>query len=182
MSASMRSSSSRSCPYWRCRSYLRAIPSSHASGIFQDHPRPGKEGEAASRMLVELQVVLPQDMVSPPYWSETTLGCGSSSGGCQRPERAFYHAYLRRSCDRKRASMHQVAMRLVALSHLAAILLESIVDHPLRGIVYRVSSSCWQSCRALREVRGQASRHHHWPRNEGRTAAAVRPAYGCERR
>ena len=42
MSASIRSSSSRSSPYWPRRSHLRAIPSSHASGIFQDHPGPGR--------------------------------------------------------------------------------------------------------------------------------------------
>jgi hypothetical protein len=62
MSASNRSSSSRSCLYWYCRSNHRAVPVSHASGIFQDHPRSGNEGEVASRAVVELDVVLPQDM------------------------------------------------------------------------------------------------------------------------
>ena len=56
MSASSRSSSSRSSLYWPRRSHLRAIPSSQASGIFQDHPRPGREGKAGSRMLVEMLV------------------------------------------------------------------------------------------------------------------------------
>jgi hypothetical protein len=61
MSASSRSSSSsRNCLRWHRRSH--AVPASHASGIFQDHLRSATEGEAASRVLVELQVVLPQDM------------------------------------------------------------------------------------------------------------------------
>lgn len=62
ISASSRSSSSRSCLRWYRRSHPSAIPASHSSGIFQDHLRSGNEGEAASRLSVELQVVLPQDM------------------------------------------------------------------------------------------------------------------------
>jgi len=84
MSASSRSSSSRSCLLWHRRSHPSVIPASHASGVFQDHLTAGKDGK--SRVWVEL--------VSPPYWSETTLGCGSSSGGCQRPEQSPYHTRL----------------------------------------------------------------------------------------
>jgi hypothetical protein len=62
MSASRWSSSSRSCLHWYRRSHPCAIPASHASGIFQDHLKSGDKDEAASRLLVELQIVLPQDM------------------------------------------------------------------------------------------------------------------------
>jgi hypothetical protein len=59
MSASRWSSSSRSCLRWYRRSHPSAMPASHASGIFQDHLRSGSDGDAASRVLVELQIVLP---------------------------------------------------------------------------------------------------------------------------
>src|SRR5215218_6937536 len=64
MSRSSRSSSSRSCLYWRRRSHASIAATSDASRVFQDHLRSRKEREAASRGLFE--VVLPQDMVSPP--------------------------------------------------------------------------------------------------------------------
>src|SRR3954469_14770375 len=60
MSASSRSSSSRSSAYWRRPSHPRAIAASHASGIFHNHRRSGKEGDAALKVVVEL--VLPQGM------------------------------------------------------------------------------------------------------------------------
>jgi hypothetical protein len=66
MSASSRSSSSRICLDCRRRSHPGIIPTSHAKGFFQDHPRSEKTGEAALRLLVELLIVLPQGMVSPP--------------------------------------------------------------------------------------------------------------------
>ena len=47
--------------YWHRRSHAGAIPASHASPIFHDL-RSGKEGEGASIVYVELDVVLPQDM------------------------------------------------------------------------------------------------------------------------
>ena len=62
MSASRWSSSSRSCLHWYRRSHPRAIPASHASEIFPDHLRSGSDGDATSRVLVELQIVLPHDM------------------------------------------------------------------------------------------------------------------------
>jgi hypothetical protein len=62
MSASRWSSSSRSCMHWYRRSHPRAIPASHASEIFPDHLRSGSDGDATSRVLVELQIVLPHDM------------------------------------------------------------------------------------------------------------------------
>ena len=62
ISASRWSSSSRSCLHWYRRSHPRAIPASHASGIFQDHLRSGSDGDATSRVLVELQIGLPHDM------------------------------------------------------------------------------------------------------------------------
>ena len=61
MSSSSRSSSSTSCLSWCRRSSQRAILASHASGIFRVHPKP-EEREGASRAVVELQIVLPQDM------------------------------------------------------------------------------------------------------------------------
>src|ERR1700704_4226042 len=77
MSASNRSSSSRSCLYWHRRSHPSAIPASHANGIFQDHLKAGKEGEAASRVLVELQVVLPQDMFHLRNGAKQRLAAGA---------------------------------------------------------------------------------------------------------
>jgi hypothetical protein len=77
MSASSRSSSWRSCLCWYCRSHLSAIPASHASGIFQDHLRSGNEGGAASRLLVELQVVLPQDMFHLRNGAKQRLAAGA---------------------------------------------------------------------------------------------------------
>src|SRR5258705_13558722 len=55
-------SSLRSCGCWYRRSHPSAVLASHASGIFQSHLRSGNDGEAASRLLVELHAVLPQDM------------------------------------------------------------------------------------------------------------------------
>jgi hypothetical protein len=66
MSASSRSSSSRSSLYWDRRFHASAIPANHESKIFQDHLRSGKGCEAAPRVLVELQIVLPQDMFHHP--------------------------------------------------------------------------------------------------------------------
>ena len=62
MSASSRSSSWRSSLYSCRRSHASTTPASHATGLCQDHLRPGNETEAASRLLVELPIVLPQDM------------------------------------------------------------------------------------------------------------------------
>jgi hypothetical protein len=77
MSASSRSSSWRSCLCWYCRSHLDAIPASHASGIFQDHLRSGNEVGAASRLLVDLQVVLPQDMFHLRDGAKQRLAAGA---------------------------------------------------------------------------------------------------------
>ena len=77
MSASNRSSSSRSCLYWHRRSHPSAIPASHANGIFRDHLKAGKEGEAASSVLVELQVVLPQDMFHLRNGAKQRLAAGA---------------------------------------------------------------------------------------------------------
>jgi hypothetical protein len=54
MSASSRSSSSRSCLYWDRRSHSSAIPASHDNGLFQDHLEPRKDADPASRVFVEL--------------------------------------------------------------------------------------------------------------------------------
>ena len=43
------------------------------------------------------------------------------------------------------------------------------------------SSWCSQSCPVRHADPWQALVHRHWPRNEGRTAAAARPACGYER-
>src|SRR5712671_3850487 len=77
MSASRWSSSSRSCLHWYRRSHPCAIPASHASGIFQNHLRSGDKGEAASRVLVELQVVLPQDMFHLRNGAKQRLAAGA---------------------------------------------------------------------------------------------------------
>jgi hypothetical protein len=78
MSASRWSSSfSRSCLRWYRRSQPSAIPAGHASRIFQDHPRSGKMGEAAPRVLVELQVVLPQDMFHLRNGAKQRLAAGA---------------------------------------------------------------------------------------------------------
>ena len=77
MSASSRSSSWRSCLCSYCRAHLSAIPVSHASGIFQDHLWFGIEGGAASRLLVELQVVLPQDMFHLRNGAKQRLAAGA---------------------------------------------------------------------------------------------------------
>jgi hypothetical protein len=52
MSASSRSSSSRSCLLWHRRSHPSVIPASQASGVFQDHRTAGSDDK--SRMWVEL--------------------------------------------------------------------------------------------------------------------------------
>jgi hypothetical protein len=77
MSASRWSSSSRSCLHWYRRSHPRAIPASHASGIFQDHLRSGSDGDAASRVLVELQIVLPHDMFHLRNGAKQRLAAGA---------------------------------------------------------------------------------------------------------
>jgi hypothetical protein len=77
MSASSRSSSWRSSLYWYCRSNPNAIPASHASAIFQDHLRFGNEVEAASRLLVELQIVLPQVMFHLRNGAKQRLAAGA---------------------------------------------------------------------------------------------------------
>ncbi len=77
MSANIRSSSPRSSLYRDRRSHLRAIPASDASGIFHDHPRSGKMGEIAPRVLVELQVVLPQGMFHLHRGAKQRLASGA---------------------------------------------------------------------------------------------------------
>jgi hypothetical protein len=78
MSASRWSSSfSRSCLRWYRRSQPSAIPASHASGIFQDLLRLGNKGEAASRLLVEFKVVLPQDMFHLHNGAKQRLAAGA---------------------------------------------------------------------------------------------------------
>jgi hypothetical protein len=77
MSASRWSSSSRSCLHWYRRSHPRAIPASHASGIFQDHLRSGSDGDAASRVLVELQIVLPHAMFHLRNGAKQRLAAGA---------------------------------------------------------------------------------------------------------
>jgi hypothetical protein len=49
----------------------------HASGIFHDHPRPGKTGKTASRVLVDLQVLLPQDMFHLQNGAKQHLAAGA---------------------------------------------------------------------------------------------------------
>jgi hypothetical protein len=77
MSASRWSSSSRSCLHWYRRSHPSAIPASHASGIFQDNLWSGNKGEAASRLLGELQIVLPQDMFHLRNGAKQRLAAGA---------------------------------------------------------------------------------------------------------
>jgi hypothetical protein len=78
MSASRWSSSfSRSCLRWYRRSQPSAISASHASGIFQDLLRLGNKGEAASRLLVEFKVVLPQDMFHLRNGAKQHLAAGA---------------------------------------------------------------------------------------------------------
>ena len=77
MSASSRSSSWRSCLCSYCRAHLSAIPVSHASGIFQDHSRFGNQSEVASRVVAELQVVLPQDMFLLRNGAKQRLAAGA---------------------------------------------------------------------------------------------------------
>jgi hypothetical protein len=77
MSASSRSSSSRSSLYRDRRSQPSAIPASHVIGIFQDHARSGKTGEVAPRVVVELQIVLPQDMFHLRNGAKQRLAAGA---------------------------------------------------------------------------------------------------------
>jgi hypothetical protein len=77
ISASKWSSSSRSCLYSYRRSNHRAIPVSHASGLFQDHPRSGNAGEVPSSVVAELQVVLPQDMFLLRNGAKQRLAAGA---------------------------------------------------------------------------------------------------------
>ena len=72
MSASSRSSSSRSCLYWFRRSDPSAIPASHAIGIFQDHLRCGNKDEAGLRVLV-----LPRDMFHLRNGGKQRLAAGA---------------------------------------------------------------------------------------------------------
>lgn len=62
MSASKRSSNSRSSPYWRRRSSHSAIPANCASGNCQNHLRTGKAVEAVWDVAAEPRVLLLQDM------------------------------------------------------------------------------------------------------------------------
>jgi hypothetical protein len=80
MSASSRSSSSRSCLYWHRRTHPSGIPASHASGAVQNQLRAGKEGEATSRVLVEL----PQGMFHLRNGAKQRLAAGAHRGGCQK--------------------------------------------------------------------------------------------------
>jgi hypothetical protein len=77
MSASRWSSSSRSCLHWYRRCHPSVIRVSHASGAVQDHLRPENKGEAASRLLVELQIVLPQDMFHHRNGAKQRLAAGA---------------------------------------------------------------------------------------------------------
>jgi hypothetical protein len=85
ISASRWSSSSRSCLHWYRRSHLSAIPDSHVSGIFQDHFRSGNECEDASRLLVELQIVLPQDMFHLRNGAKQRLAAGAHRAAVNGP-------------------------------------------------------------------------------------------------
>jgi hypothetical protein len=76
MSASRWSSSSRSCLRWYRRSHPSAIPASHASRIFQDHLRSGSDRDA-SRVLVELQIVLPHAMFHLRNGAKQRLAAGA---------------------------------------------------------------------------------------------------------
>jgi hypothetical protein len=77
MSASSRSSSWRSSLYSCRRSHASAIPVSHASGLCHDHLRSGNETEAASRLLVELPIMLPQDMFHLRNGAKQRLAAGA---------------------------------------------------------------------------------------------------------
>ena len=89
MSASSRSSSSRSCLYWYRRSPPSAIPASHASGIFQDNLWSGNKGEAALRLLGELQIVLPQDMFHLRNGAKQRLAAGAHRAVVNGPSAFF---------------------------------------------------------------------------------------------
>jgi len=77
MSASSRSSSWRSSLYSCRRSHASAIPVSHTSGLCHDHLRSGNETEAASRLLVELPIMLPQDMFHLRNGAKQRLAAGA---------------------------------------------------------------------------------------------------------
>jgi hypothetical protein len=85
MSASSRSSSSRSCLYWDWRFQQRASPANHASRNFRNHPKAGKEGEAASRGLIELQGVLPQGMFHLRNGVKQRLAAGAHRAAVNDP-------------------------------------------------------------------------------------------------
>src|SRR6476620_1353103 len=85
MSASSRSSSSRSSLYRDRRSQPSAIPASHAIGIFQDHVRSGNTGEVAPRVVVELQIVIPQDMFHLRNGAKQRLAAGAHRAVVNRP-------------------------------------------------------------------------------------------------
>jgi hypothetical protein len=89
MSASRWSSSSRSCLHWYRRSHRSAIPASQASGIFEDHLRSENADEAASRLLVESQIVLPQDMFHLRNGVKQRLAAGAHRAVVNGPS-AFY--------------------------------------------------------------------------------------------
>src|SRR4051812_18469175 len=116
MSASKWSSSSRSCLYWYRRSSHRAIPLSHASGIFQDRPGSGNEGEVASRVVAELEAVPPQDMFHLPDGAKQRLAERTRRAVVDGPN--DFHSILAFGArsDGKRASTDEIAMRLAALN------------------------------------------------------------------
>jgi hypothetical protein len=89
MSASSRSSSWRSSLRWYRRSHPRAIRVSHASGLCQDRLRAGNEAEAASRLLVELQIVLPQDMFHLRNGAKQRLAAGAHRAVVNGPSAFF---------------------------------------------------------------------------------------------
>jgi hypothetical protein len=62
ISASNRSSNSRSSLYWRRRSNHSAIPANCANGNFQNHPRSKKADKAVLDVSDEPRVLLLQDM------------------------------------------------------------------------------------------------------------------------
>jgi hypothetical protein len=80
-------------PIIKCEKFL-VLPSSIPSAHYSSQPpkrnlppsnvrkRQRRGADGASRIGSRAAA----RHVSPPYWSETTLGCGSSSGGCQCPE------------------------------------------------------------------------------------------------
>jgi hypothetical protein len=177
MSASSRSSSSRS----RClRSHLSAIPASNVSEFFQLHLRSGKEDEAASRVLVELQVVLPQDMFHLRNGAKQRLAAGAHRAVVNGPSD---FCIIPTSGAQAIVGEHQLmkspGLPSFSVGARKCLLLadtKSKIERPRKSRESRFFdvSTAAKLCRANTKVRGRFCRKRYGPsRRRVRNASAV---------